>query len=79
MPATGIVGLQGFVKVGYDADRKVVFIDQFEAPYEFDSGELHLKIVVDQSSVELFTGDGIRAITMAIFPPPGTNRELVGN
>jgi len=77
MPATGIVGLQGFVKVGYDADAKVVFIDQFEAPYEIDSDELHLKVVVDQSSIELFTGDGIRAITMATFPPFGSSRELV--
>jgi sucrose-6-phosphate hydrolase SacC (GH32 family) len=77
MPVTGVVGLHGFVKVGYDPDRKVIFIDQFEAPYEVDSDELHLKVVVDQSSVELFTGDGIRAITMAIFPPSGTNRELV--
>jgi sucrose-6-phosphate hydrolase SacC (GH32 family) len=77
MPATGIVGLQGFVKVGYNADAKVVFIDQFEAPYEIDSDELHLKVVVDQSSIELFTGDGIRAITVATFPPLGSSRELV--
>ena len=76
MPATGIVGLQGFVKVGYNADTKIVFIDQFEAPYEVDSDELHLKVVVDQSSIELFTGDGIRAITVSTFPAPGTNRVL---
>jgi sucrose-6-phosphate hydrolase SacC (GH32 family) len=77
VPATGIVGLQGFVKVGYNADAKVVFIDQFEAPYEVDSDELHLKVVMDQSSIELFTGDGVRAITMATFPPLGSSRELV--
>jgi sucrose-6-phosphate hydrolase SacC (GH32 family) len=77
VPATGIVGLQGFVKVGYNAEAKVVFIDQFEAPYEVDSDELHLKVVMDQSSIELFTGDGVRAITMATFPPLGSSRELV--
>jgi len=77
MPDAGVVGLQGFVKVGYDADRQVIFIDQFEAPYEVDADVLHLKIVVDQSSVELFTGDGIRSITVATFPAPGTHRELV--
>jgi len=77
MPATGIVGIEGFVKVGYNADTKVVFIDQFEAPYEIDSDELHLKVVVDQSSIELFTGDGVRAITMVAFPPLGSSRELV--
>jgi hypothetical protein len=77
MPYTGVVGWQGFVEVGYNADTKVVFIDQFEAPYEVDSDTLHLKVVVDQSSIELFTGDGIRVISLSVFPPPGTNRELV--
>ena len=76
MPYTGVVGWQGFVEVGYNADTKVVFIDQFEAPYEVDSDTLHLKVVVDQSSVELFTGDGIRSITVAIFVPVGTQRGL---
>jgi sucrose-6-phosphate hydrolase SacC (GH32 family) len=37
---------------------------------------LHLKVVVDQSSIELFTGDGIRCITLAVFPEPGTSRVL---
>ena len=77
MPATGIVGWQGFVNVGYDADRKVIFIDQFEALYEIESDTLHLKVVIDQSSIELFTGDGIRVITLSVFPTPGINRELV--
>jgi sucrose-6-phosphate hydrolase SacC (GH32 family) len=77
IPETGVVGLQGFVKVGYDGNRKVIFIDQFEAPYDVEAEDLHLKVVIDQSSVELFTGDGIRSITMATFPPPGTPRDLV--
>ena len=77
MPHTGVVGLQGFVKVGYNANKKVVFVDQFEAPYEIGGDQLHLKVIVDQSSVEVFTGDGIRAITLAIFPPAGMGRDLV--
>ena len=77
MPHTGVVGLQGFVKVGYNADKKVVFVDQFEAPYEIGGDQLHLKVIVDQSSVEVFTGDGIRAITVVTFPPLGTGRDLV--
>jgi sucrose-6-phosphate hydrolase SacC (GH32 family) len=77
MPSNGIVGLHGFVNLGYNADKKVVFIDNYEAPYEADNDQLHLKVVVDQTSVELFTGDGIRAITIATFPPMGTSRELV--
>ena len=75
-PHTGMVGLKGFVRVGYNADKKVIFVDQFEAPYEISGDQLHLKVVVDQSSVEVFTGDGIRAITLAIFLPPGTGRDL---
>jgi sucrose-6-phosphate hydrolase SacC (GH32 family) len=77
MPKSGVVCLQGFVKVGYNADTKVIFVDQFEAPYDIDWDQLHLKVVVDQSSVELFTGDGIRSITVATFPPMGTPRDLV--
>ena len=76
MPHTGVVGLQGFVKFGYNANKKVIFVDQFEAPYETDRDQLHLKVVVDQSSIEVFTGDGIRAITVATFPPLGTGRDL---
>ena len=77
LPNSGVVGLQGFVSVGYNADKKFVFVDQYEAPYEIAGDHLHLKVVVDQSSVELFTGDGIRSITVATFPPAGTSRDLV--
>jgi sucrose-6-phosphate hydrolase SacC (GH32 family) len=76
MPQSGVVGLQGFVSVGYNADKKVIFVDDFEAPYKIAGDHLHLKVVVDQSSVELFTGDGIRSITVATYPPVGTQREL---
>jgi levanase/fructan beta-fructosidase len=75
-PKSGIVGLKGFVELGYNADSKTIFIDNFEAPYEVTNGQLHLKVIVDRASVELFTGDGVRAITVAIFPPWGTSREL---
>jgi levanase/fructan beta-fructosidase len=75
-PTSGIVGLQGFVRVGYNADKKTIFINEYEAPYEVTRGLLHLRIVVDRSSVELFTGDGIRCITLAVFPPAGEARTL---
>jgi len=76
MPESGIVGLQGFVKLGFNAEKKVIFINDYEAPYVSDSRQLHLKVIVDRSSVELFTGDGIRSITLAIFPPAGESRRL---
>jgi fructan beta-fructosidase len=73
---SGIIGLQGFVKLGYNADKKVIFVDQYEAPYEVGEENLHIKVVIDKSSVELFTGDGIRAITVVSFLPVGTSRDL---
>jgi sucrose-6-phosphate hydrolase SacC (GH32 family) len=75
-PITGITGLEGFVKVGYNADKKTIFVNNYEAPYVITDGQLHLKVVVDQSSVELFTGDGIRSITLSVFPPRGSSRGL---
>jgi fructan beta-fructosidase len=75
-PASGIVGLEGFVKVGYNADKKSIFVNEYEAPYETSDGQLNLKVVVDQSSVELFTGDGTRCISLAIFPSEGKVRDL---
>lgn len=75
-PVSGIIGLTGFVKVGFNADKNVVFVNEYEASYTPMTEELQLKVVVDRSSVELFTGDGIRSISLAVFPEPGTSRNL---
>ena len=75
-PTTGIIGLQGFVTTGYNADKKTVFVNEFEASYVPMTEELHLKVVVDRASVELFTGDGVRSISVALFPEPGLSRQL---
>jgi len=75
IPKTGSIELTGFAKVGYNVDKKVVFINDFEAPYEPTSDKIHLKVVVDNSSIELFTGDGVRSISLALFPPMGISRE----
>ena len=76
IPKSGSIELTGFAKVGYNVDRKVIFINDFEAPYEPLTGRIHLKVVVDKSSIELFTGDGVRSISLAVFPPLGMSREL---
>jgi sucrose-6-phosphate hydrolase SacC (GH32 family) len=76
IPKTGSIELTGFAKVGYNVDRKVIFINDFEAPYEPTDNKIHLKVVVDNSSIELFTGDGVRSISLALFPPLGISREL---
>lgn len=70
-PTKGIVGLKGFATVGYNADTQTIFVDDYEAPYAVADGQLHLRVVVDRSSVELFTADGTRCITVAVFPPVG--------
>ena len=75
-PTSGIIGLKGFVKVGFNADKKVVFVNDSEASYVATTDDLHLKVVVDRSSIELFTGDGVRSISLAVFPEPGTSRDL---
>ena len=75
-PTSGIVGLEGFINLGYNADNQTIFVNEYEAPYKITDGQLHLKVIVDQSSVELFTGDGIRSITLSLFPSPGTPRAL---
>ena len=76
VPTSGVIGLRGFARVGYNSDSKVVFVNEFEAPYVPSSEELHLKVVVDRSSVELFTGDGVRSISLSVFPESGTSRKL---
>lgn len=75
-PTSGTVGLKGFATVGYNADTQTIFVDDYEAQYAVSDGQLHLRVVVDRSSVELFTADGTRCITVAVFPPVGTTREL---
>ena len=76
IPESGSVELTGFAKVGYDVDRKVLFINEYEAPYVPKGDKIHLKVVVDMSSIELFSADGVRSISLAVFPPPGMTREL---
>jgi levanase/fructan beta-fructosidase len=73
---SGIVGLQGFVKVGYNSETQTIFVNEYEAPYEHSDNQIELKVIIDRASVELFTGDGIRCITLAVFPPHGTSRDL---
>jgi sucrose-6-phosphate hydrolase SacC (GH32 family) len=75
-PESGVIGLKGFAKIGYNADKKVVFVNEFEASYTPTTDDLHLKVVVDRCSIELFTGDGVRSISLATFPEPGSSREL---
>jgi len=76
VPTSGVVGLKGFATVGYNADTRTIFVEDYDAPYQPKDGKLHLKVIVDRTSVELFTGDGTCCITLALFPPLGSSREL---
>lgn len=71
-----ITGWSGFASIGYNAESKTIFINEYSAPYEPNTDSFTLMVVRDSSSLELFTGDGVRSISLAIFPPAGTSREL---
>jgi len=69
--------------IGYDVDNGQLFVDRTksgnvsfdptfpsveQAPLALRNGKLSLHILVDWSSVEVFTKDGQRVITDQIFP-----------
>ncbi len=85
----------GAVTVGYDADRGQIFLDRREdaaaeampEPYRAvrtadttARGTVVLDVLVDYSSVEVFTGDGSASLTSAAFVRPGATitAESVG-
>lgn len=78
-------GATGAVTVGYDADRGVIFLDrrtdaaaaamperyrEVRTASTTDRGTIQLDILVDYSSVEVFTADGSASLTSAAFPDP---------
>jgi fructan beta-fructosidase len=81
-------GLTEQTSIGYSAERGVVFLDRtasggrllrdrlparHEAPYAPDSsGAISLTVLVDHSSVEVFTEDGQVVLTDLILPSPGS-------
>ena len=69
-------GLTGFVELGYDPVTKEIFLEDFSVEVEPINNQVNLKVIVDNTSVELFTSDGSRWITLAIFPALGVTREL---
>lgn len=73
------------VVVGYDRISGNIYLDRtasgfvtfgpgfqnaVTAPYRPATSELKLRIFVDQSSIEVFTSDGIRVLTSQIYPHP---------
>ena len=75
-PKSGVIGLTGFANIGYNADKNVIFVNEYEAPYEPTGERIVLTVVIDRSSVELFTGDGVRTISLALFPAEGIPRDF---
>jgi sucrose-6-phosphate hydrolase SacC (GH32 family) len=73
--------------IGYDAVGHRLYIDKRHSggqPNAYDStvhympaqpvnGILHLEILVDNSSLEVFAGDGARVYTTMIYPAPGAD------
>jgi fructan beta-fructosidase len=72
-------------KVGYDAERGVVFVDRtesgdatfhpgfagrYEAPLPLRDGKIALRVLVDRSSIEVFADDGRAVLTVNVYPRP---------
>lgn len=70
-------GLTGFVELGYDPNTQQIFVADYTADVEPINNQINLRVIIDQSSVELYTSDGVCWITLAVFPEPEVTRELV--
>lgn len=71
-------------RIGYDPAARQLFVDRARsgdipaavfaqrqsAPLELEEGRIHLHILVDASSVEVFADDGRRVLTEQVFPGP---------
>lgn len=77
------VGVDSAVSIRYSAAERMLHVDRrtsgevgfhpsfagvFAAPVVLDDGPLHLRVVVDRSSVEVFGPDGRSSITALVFP-----------
>ncbi|MET3903169.1 GH32 C-terminal domain-containing protein [Paenarthrobacter sp. 4246] len=76
--------------IGYDSTTGTVFVDRTksgntsfhpafasieDAPVALDKkGNVTLRVYVDRSSVEVFSGDGLRTITDQVFPNAGADK-----
>jgi len=80
-------GPQEYTLIGYDTDRKEIFVDRTHtahasfherypsrtvAPLDPRRGAVTLRIFVDQSSVEVFADDGQVVLTNLVFPNPAS-------
>lgn len=68
--------LNGFATIGFDPSTSEIFVDDFAAPVVPVDGKVRVKALIDRCSIELFTEDGTRWITMVYFPTPGSDRSF---
>ncbi|WP_050810599.1 glycoside hydrolase family 32 protein [Burkholderia ambifaria] len=60
-----------------DTQFSKAFSKQHVVNLPLENGKLHLTVLVDRNSVEVFAGEGHAVITDLIFPAPGDNRVSV--
>ncbi|WP_175962246.1 glycoside hydrolase family 32 protein [Burkholderia pyrrocinia] len=60
-----------------DTQFSNAFSKQHVVNLPLENGKLHLTVLVDRNSVEVFTGEGHAVITDLIFPAPDDNRVSV--
>ena len=68
-PGSGTVGLDR--RTSGETGFHEGFAGEHTAPLVLDGGPVRLEVVVDESSVEVFVGDGEVALTDLVFPDPG--------
>jgi sucrose-6-phosphate hydrolase SacC (GH32 family) len=84
-----LAGDGSFTLIGFDREKQQLFVDRTHsgdssfskdfaarttAPLRLDNAQLHLRVLVDHSSIEVFAQDGRVAMTNLVFPPPGPRR-----
>jgi fructan beta-fructosidase len=82
------IGANEFTTVGYNLERQELFVDRRQsgktdfseqfagkhsAHFKLENGKLDLHVFVDQSSLEVFAGNGHTVITDLIYPSPDSD------
>lgn len=52
-------------------DFHAEFAGWYEAPLHIEHARLALRLLIDRSSIEILTGDGLTSMTALVFPSPG--------
>ncbi len=63
------------LRITYDIDNGLLKCDEFAAPYRPADGRIKIRVLIDQSMVEIFAGNGLVYMPIGILFKP-ENREI---